>query len=373
MARRRQAGSGGGVSLDSLMDALTNVVAVLILVLVLVQADVTQKVVEMLDKLAPASEEEVKQSRTELAVIKTKVEERRKEMQKAPPTQEEIEAEKRQLALLEKKVKQNEDLLADLDALRKLEAELRKSRNAEQTITTGIQNEIARLEALLDATPVLKTPPPAEVTIPQSRSIPNNADVYYALTFNSRVHLIDPFTPLEMFRKEFQRHKHKWRHARIKRAGVDRFIYDPVRIMAYFKDYDFGNSRGQEVYLDHNPMSTRLRIVVRPNGKTGGSSTEDLTKLGMKAPFGKAMENLRLKRDAVVMFWVHPNSFNTYLVARRAADKSSVPAGWDVRGSSAFSINIPEVEIRRMKEPPPPDPNRPKPPAGPPPLKPKLD
>ena len=40
MGRRRKSSSDEGVNLDSLMDALTNVVAVLILVLLLVQADV---------------------------------------------------------------------------------------------------------------------------------------------------------------------------------------------------------------------------------------------------------------------------------------------------------------------------------------------
>ena len=50
MARRRKTDSDGGVNLDSLLDALTNVVAVLILVLVLVQMDVTRKVVDFLSK-----------------------------------------------------------------------------------------------------------------------------------------------------------------------------------------------------------------------------------------------------------------------------------------------------------------------------------
>ena len=69
---------------------------------------------------------------------------------------------------------------SDLEARRKLEATLRKSRDAEQKETRHVQDEIARLEALLDATPVLEAPPPAEVTIPRSRPIPKNADVYYA-------------------------------------------------------------------------------------------------------------------------------------------------------------------------------------------------
>ena len=247
------------------------------------------------------------------------------ELQKtAENLKKEIEEEKRLLALLEKKIKDNAALLADLDALRKLEATLRKSRDVEQKETRHIQDEIARLKALLDATPVLEVPPPAEVTIPRSRPVPKNADVYYALAFNERDHLMDPFTPLKVFKKEFERHKREWEHQRIKRPGHDRYIYDPVKIMAHFKGFDFGNARGQSVTLGHNPISTRLHIDIRPDGKKGGTPTGELAKLGMKAPFSKAMDHLTQKRDAVIMFWVNPNSFNTYLVARRTADQAGL-------------------------------------------------
>jgi hypothetical protein len=354
------------------MDALTNVVAVLILVLILVQADVTQKVVEFMDNLKPATPEEVAQSKIDLARIRRDLEDKKELMGMDAPTPAEIEEEKRLLALLEKSLKENEELLADLDELRKLEQELRRNRDTEQQETNRIQDEIARLEALLDATPVLTVPPPAEVTIPNSRPIPKNADVYYAIAFNDRVHLIDPFTPLELFEKEFQRHKREWVHQRIRRQGADRYIYDPVKIVSHFKDFDFGNSRGQSVTLKHNPTSTRLHIEIRPNGKDGGTSTGELATLGMESLFGRAMENLRHKRDAIIMFWVNPNSFNTYLVARRAADKAGVPAGWEVRGNTSYWLGIPEVEVRRLKEPPPPDPDAPKP-VRPPKLEPKLD
>jgi hypothetical protein len=69
MARRRNSNSAEGVNLDSLMDALTNVVAVLILVLVLVQADVSQKVVEFLDGLKPATPEQVVASTKEVGAL----------------------------------------------------------------------------------------------------------------------------------------------------------------------------------------------------------------------------------------------------------------------------------------------------------------
>ena len=48
MASRRKKTEEGGVNLDSLMDALTNVVAVLILILILLQVDVSNTVEKLL-------------------------------------------------------------------------------------------------------------------------------------------------------------------------------------------------------------------------------------------------------------------------------------------------------------------------------------
>ena len=59
MARRNNNQEEGGLNLDSLMDALTNVVAVLILVLLLVQANVTQKIQAFIEDLEPATQEQV--------------------------------------------------------------------------------------------------------------------------------------------------------------------------------------------------------------------------------------------------------------------------------------------------------------------------
>ena len=87
------------------MDALTNVVAVLILDFLLVQADVSQKVVQSLEGLLPATPEEVAASEDKKReLVKTKVITENLLSQEAPTAQQ-IEAEKRQLALLEKNVK----------------------------------------------------------------------------------------------------------------------------------------------------------------------------------------------------------------------------------------------------------------------------
>lgn len=360
MARRRKTSSDEGVNLDSLMDALTNVVAVLILVLLLVQADVGQKVVQFLEGLLPATEEQVAESKEkakELEQTKAKVE---KLLTEKAPEPSELEAEERQLALLEKSLKDNQELLADLNELKKLEKKARAERDAEAKKTEAIQEEIAKLEALLDETKVMKVDPTV-VGIPASRPLPKNAEIYYALVFGDRVHFIDPFTPLEQFEKEFREAKRDFPNQRLKQKGADRYIYQSPPILKHFENFNFNNSRNQKLKLVAYPTSTRLHIVVTPDGKNGGTSLEQLKEKGNL--FVKILDKLRGNSKAVLLFQVHPNSFNTYLEARRLTDRARVSAGWEVKGSSSYSIRVDDVEIKRQKEPEPPKPGPERPPS----------
>ena len=353
------------------MDALTNVVAVLILVLILVQADVSQKVQQFLDDLQPATPEEIVASKQLVESLKIRKENLEDKLDEEPPTPQQIEEEKRQLALLEKDIKEDQELLASLDELRKLEAKIRPERDAEQAQTVKIQEEIARLEAALDDSLKIKGPPPAVVTIPDSRPIPPTAQIYYAIVPKNRIHLIDPFTPAELFDDEFKKHKNDWRRERIKRKGADRLIYDQQKIAAHFKDFDFKNSRNQTVTVVTNPTGTRVQIDIKPDLKNGGTPLEDLDKKGNA--YSNALAVLSRNLKAVLLFRVHPDSFSTYLQARRMADEAKLPAGWEVNGSPSYRFTIEDLEVNRLKEPPPPPPNQPPPKPGPPPLKPKLD
>lgn len=358
MARRRKSNLEEGVNLDSLMDALTNVVAVLILVLILVQADVSKKVVDFLEGLEPATSEQVEASKKEVEILVKRVAELDQLLQKDAPTQVEIEVEKRQLALLEKDVKERKDLLVELEGLKKAAKEAQEERDVEAQKTEKIQDRIAELEGLLDETPVLKIEPTI-VGIPASRPIPNNASIYRAIVIHNRIHFIDPITPLELFKAEFKKAKIDFPNQRIKRRGSDRYIYQAPPILKHFKGFDFKNSRGQKHELTASPTSTRLHIRVSPNLKNGGTSLEELGE--PRSDFGRILDKLRFNRRAVLIFNVHPNSFNTYLRARQLADREKVTAGWEVNGSSNFVIRINDIEIERQQEPTPakPGPERP--------------
>ncbi|MDB4297076.1 hypothetical protein N9904_03705 [Akkermansiaceae bacterium] len=365
MARRRNSSSDEGVNLDSLMDALTNVVAVLILVLLLVQADVAQKVVQFLEGLKPATPEQIVEAKETIEELEKKQSRLDQLLSKEAPSQQQIEAEQRQLALLEKNRKERKDLLADLAELKKLAKKAEKERDDEAVKTEKVTAEIARLEALLDETPVLKVEPTI-VGIPSSRLIPKNAEVYHALVFNDRVHFIDPITPLKLFEEEFKKAKRNFPNQRIKQRGSDRYIYEAPPILKHFESFDFENSRKQALKLIAYPTGTRMHIQVNPDLKEGGTSLEQLEKA--EGTFPQILRKLRGDSSTVILFHVHPNSFNTYLQARRLTDKVGIAAGWEVKPWQSYAIRIDDVEIKRQQEPPPPKPSE-----RPPNLPPKID
>lgn len=369
MARKSNSDSGGGINLDSLMDALTNVVAVLILVLILVQADVTQKVIQFIEDLQPATPEQVEQAKILLAEAVEKKQSIAEKLQQDAPTPEQIEEEKRRIALLEKSVETNDKLLADLNELKILEAKVRQERDTENAATVRIQEEIAILEAQLDQTPVFKAPPPTEVTIPNSRPLPPNAVVYHALAIKNRIHMINPQTPLTIFEEEFKKNRRDWLVERIKQQGGDRMIYDQKKIATHFKTFDFQNPFGQKVEVITNPIWTRLQIAITPDLTKGGTPMEELEKTGSE--FSKTAASLMSNSRAVVLFHVNPDSFNCYLKARGLLDKARIPAGWEVWAGDAWRFIIEDVEVNRLQEPPPPPPQvGPKPPPK---IGPKLD
>lgn len=353
------------------MDALTNVVAVLILVLILVQADVTQKVQKFLEDLLPATPEELIASQEQVEDLKKQNERIAEMMKEDGPTPEKIEEETRRLALLEESARESAAKLVELDKLREMEKKAREDRDAESTLTVSIQEEIAKLEALLDETPALKPDTPTVVNIPNSRPLPKDATIYHAMVLGGRVHIIDPYTPLELFEEEFRKNRSDWLIERISQKGADRYIYDGEMIARHFENFDWKNTRGQKIEIRTYPTYNRIQIVISPDLEKGGTPTEELATPGS----GYSKAALVISRDfkGVLLFRVSPDSFHTYLEARTLADRADIPAGWEINGAPFYVINLDDVEVKQLQEPEPPPENAPPAPPGPPPLKPKLD
>ena len=77
-----------------------------------------------------------------------------------------------QLALLEKSLKDSDVRLLEVDQLRQLQAKHQAELDAEKKKTDALLEEIRKLEALLDETPLPQAVKPDIVRIPNSREIP---------------------------------------------------------------------------------------------------------------------------------------------------------------------------------------------------------
>ena len=187
MARRRSKASATGANMDSLLDALTNVVGILVIVLVAVQLssqEAARRMEEMIANIDPAEQEEILQRATEaerkLKEIKLAIAEEKE--------QEEIDPEKL-LAVLKEEVAAAEDQ-ANKARLEAEDAEKRveeKNRGVEES-KKQLVKQLVSLEgkekefnvakdALLfefDNMPTLKAPPPQEVRPPTPKDVPRN-------------------------------------------------------------------------------------------------------------------------------------------------------------------------------------------------------
>jgi hypothetical protein len=328
-------------------------------------ASAVRKVLTDLVTATPAQVEEVQASLEQIAAQKKATEAEIASLTKTPIKS--VAAD--EIALLEAKLKDKNIKLFDLRALAK-EKEARAAELAKtQAALSARISERDRLKALLDQTPILKDPESKVVRIPNTRPIPEDAKSYTALAVHGRIHFIDPHTPLEMFKREFERRRGDWLIKRVNVKGKpDLFTYDGTKIIEHFKNFNWGNTRGQTIEIVAEPTAYFLWLVIRPNLTTGGTPMAELGQPGNE--FAKAIPIIRQSFKSVLFYRVHPNSFETYLVARELTEKVNIPAGWEVSGSPEFRILIPGCTVKRLQEPPPKPPGQKPNPPGP---KPKLD
>ncbi len=182
--------------MDSLMDAMTNVVGILLLILIVSSLGITaavKKIVENMPEISVEELEAMKSSRqktldnlAELRSTKAEVEEQ------IDP--EEVE----QLALaLEQFEKENEELArmtSDLEELLAKSKELEPIKEEKEERNTEAVEQLNDLEAALAAKPKRNEPPPREITLPDPRPADDQSLVFYVACRHEKLYVIgDPY------------------------------------------------------------------------------------------------------------------------------------------------------------------------------------
>ena len=168
---KKSRNDAGELNLDSLMDAVTNVVGVLMIIFVMMALNLANSVRKILSELPPVTEEEHQQIKEQL--------------QQTPPlekTPEQIEQEQKLAQQeLQKAIEQLNSIdvsdmqalaVMDLDSFRKKLDEAKKQRETEKSETDKLLAEVERLKALLDETPEYKPEPATIVRLPNPRPYP---------------------------------------------------------------------------------------------------------------------------------------------------------------------------------------------------------
>ncbi|MCB1230186.1 MAG: hypothetical protein KDN19_07970 [Verrucomicrobiae bacterium] len=183
--------------MDSLMDAMTNVVGILLLILIVSSLGISAAVRKIVANIEPVSEQE-------LQIMKTTRENTLENLEKLRQLhnnmdQKKLEEEDAQLlvAELEEFEKNNKDLLdktSDIEEWRKkVEEEEEKKKTNEEEIKVA-SNELANLKAILDQTPKREVKEAKLVKMPNPRLAPEEAVAYYVVCTNKKVYFVgDPY------------------------------------------------------------------------------------------------------------------------------------------------------------------------------------
>jgi len=350
---RKKSNDSEAVSMDSLMDALTNVVAVLIVILILLQVDVTNTVEKMLNDLKPASPEQIVAAQQQQAQLQQQIK-KQQEMLKAPePTPQELGKIEADLSLMEDSLKKHSAGLMALDQLKKQVEAQKKIESEERKKTDVILAEINRIKALLDETPIPKVPQATVVKIPNSRDIPETADIYYCYIVGDQAHFVDPYEAEKMIMAEFKSNERiLFRELRKIPKKADVRIYDQEKIVQFYAQRNL-KVRNQSISVPYNKPWPRLNFRITFDPKKGDASLADMEQ--ERGRFHNVCNRVRSSPRSVLIFKVNPNGFATYIKAREIADSFNIPCGWEIDGSTYFQAPL-DFEVNRLEQPPPPKP-----------------
>jgi hypothetical protein len=359
MAKRRHDGDNE-LPFVALMDTMTNVVGVLTIVLVMMGISIAHAVKKVMSEIPPATATQLADAVALIAKSKTELAANQKlaaTLSKIPSTGN-IDTE---IDLLEIKVKEKNVKLFDLPVLGKELTAKSNERTKKESELSALIAERDRLKALLDATPVPKVKEAEIVRIPNSRDIPEAANIYYCFVRADQVYLVDPISAKEMIMAEIKREELKDPKLIKERIKVpkklDRYIYDQTAVVNLFAKKPL-EVRGQKIQVPFNKPWTRLVVrMTLPNGD-GDASLADMQ--DPKGKFHILANKISSLPKVVLMFQVNLDGFATYLKAREIIDRYRIPCGWEINGNTFIQVPL-DFEVNRLEEPPPwkpPDPNK---------------
>ena len=357
--------------LDSLLDTMTNVVGILVLVLIVTQMSVAE-VVTRITTENKVDEESVAELNQKLEIERTELRDLEKilvnpidideeKLRQELQLNKDLLARKKEL-LAEKKKEKNEfaiKIQKDEELAKKNQKMVADNEAKRKELETLISNSLekkATLAAQLDKTPRVKAPADIKISIPNPRPAPPGSKQLMIICSGNRIYPVD----IEAFRKD----------AELKaKTIVNRFNLnrdpakgiDPEKFTQQYEKLKNPTDYFDVEYYVQGNRWPRFRLIPREN----------------RGAIGKELVNprSRLRRwfngvdftKYYARFYVLPDSFDVYVLARRFFSNNKILAGWDPQTENwTLTSHVPGgIELGPPRPKPPPPPPGSKPPAKP--------
>ncbi len=210
MAKRNNGGDSE-LNLDSLMDAVTNVVGVLMIVFVMMSLNTARTLQKILSDLPPVTKEQHEEMKKKVDQLPPPAADPKKLEEQKKQAEQDLKKAAEQLQSVDTTEMQSRMKFMDLDTFRKKLEEAKKDKEKQKTETEKLLAEVERLKALLDQTPVFKPEPPTYVRLPNPRPFPkepNEVRVIVAkqgvLLLNEKEFIKPVIEGLEKIRSQFE-------------------------------------------------------------------------------------------------------------------------------------------------------------------------
>ncbi len=338
---------------------MTNVVGILIIVLIVAQVNVAEAVKRIRKDLKPVSAREM----ATLEAERDRVEEQRRKLDEAPDkaiAPSELRKLREELAKLKTEMKAAEEDKKKMEALAAQIAEKEKELEklvemvkTEEEFLVGLDNEAAQFD--------LTKKPVKKVRMPNPRDPYEDAKEVLFYCKGDRVMHVDYPGLLAKVYEAMNRNREIIYEKTDKRTV---FKQEPSKAFVKQK-----NIRDTNFVATINPHPNRAwaQLIMTPDIESGGETITDAAKHNsrLRKHFNKARSDRNY-----LLFIVHPDAFETYLLARRIAEEQYVPIGWQPTGAKDIRRSLSGIRFHFEPPPPPKDGAKPKP--RPPKKKPKL-
>ncbi len=363
--------------LDALLDTMTNVVGILVLVLIVAQLGVADVVSRVINQ-SQVDQQMIDDAKRQL--VQKQIERRELQQILFEPLSIDFEQQQEELARKKELLERRKRLLSEKQQIQnqyaiKIEqdkqqaeqnqlelAETEQQRQQLETlISTSLQRK-AQLEAALADTPTAEPPAAVEVSIPNPRPAPEGAQRLMLICEDNLLYPVN----FEFFRKRAEEHAKqilsRFNLLRDPAAGID-----PQEFARHYQRLKDQDDFFDVEYYVQNDQYPRIRFLPRKN--RGGT----VKQLASRRPRIQRMYVDGIDGNKYyARFYVLPDSYEVYTVARRAFGNAQIMAGWEPQNQDwRLTASVPGGIVLGPPPPPPksapPSPPSTSPPKQPPP------